>query len=39
MNHYQKVIEYYSAFDNQLFESFVQRLHDLLKREDVQLVL
>lgn len=36
---YQKAIEYYSAFDNDRFNDFLNRMHELLKREDIQIVL
>lgn len=39
MNLYQKAVEYYSAFNDPSFQEFVQKLHILLNRPDVQAVL
>jgi hypothetical protein len=36
---YQKTIEYLSAFNDPAFEDFVERLHSLLTRKDVQVIL
>lgn len=36
---YQKTIEYFSAFNDPAYEDFVDRLHSLLKRKDVQIIL
>ena len=38
-NLYQKAIEYYSAFDNMMFNDFLNRMQSLLSREDIQIVL
>jgi len=34
-NLYQKAIEYYSAFDNMMFNDFLNRMQSLLSREDI----
>lgn len=39
MSLYQKAIEYYSAFDNFMFNDFLNRMQSLLQREDIQIVL
>jgi len=39
MNLYQKAVEYFSAFNDPAFEDYVDKLHYLLSREDVQVVL
>ena len=39
MTFYQKTIEYLSAFNDPAFEDFVKRLHSLLQRKDVQVIL
>lgn len=39
MTFYQKTIEYLSAFNDPAFEDFVARLHSLLQRKDVQVIL
>jgi len=39
MNLYQKAVEYFSAFNDPSFEDYVDKLHYLLSREDVQVVL
>ena len=39
MTLYQKAIEYYSAFDNDRFTDFLNRMKILLKREDISAVL
>ena len=36
---YQKTIEYLSAFNDPAFSDFVDRLHSLLTRKDVQVIL
>jgi len=36
---YQKTIEYFSAFNDPAFSDFVERLHSLLQRKDVQVIL
>lgn len=36
---YQKSIEYYSAFDDLLYNDFLNRMQSLLQREDIQIVL
>ena len=36
---YQKAIEYYSAFDDLLYNDFLNRMQSLLQREDIQIVL
>ena len=36
---YQKSIEYYSAFDDLLYNDFLNRMQSLLQREDIQMVL
>ena len=36
---YQKAIEYYSAFDDMMFNDFLNRMQSLLQREDIQVVL
>ena len=36
---YQKTIEYFSAFNDPAYADFVDRLHSLLKRKDVQIIL
>lgn len=36
---YQKAIEYYSAFDDLLYNDFLNRMQSLLQREDIQMVL
>jgi len=39
MTLYQKAIEYFSAFNDSAYQDFIMRLHGLLQREDVQVVL
>ncbi len=39
MASYQKTIEYFSAFNDPAYEDFVERLHSLLQRKDVQAIL
>lgn len=36
---YQKAIEYYSAFDDLMYNDFLNRMQSLLQREDIQIVL
>jgi len=36
---YQKTIEYFSAFNDPAYADFVERLHSLLQRKDVQVIL
>jgi hypothetical protein len=36
---YPKAIEYFSAFDNNMFNDFLNRMQSLLQREDIQMVL
>jgi len=36
---YQKAIEYYSAFDDLMYNEFLNRMQSLLQREDIQIVL
>ena len=36
---YHKAIEYYSAFDDLLYNDFLNRMQSLLQREDIQIVL
>eukprot|EP00331_Platyophrya_macrostoma_P001521 CAMPEP_0176407626 /NCGR_PEP_ID=MMETSP0127-20121128/1511_1 /TAXON_ID=938130 /ORGANISM="Platyophrya macrostoma, Strain WH" /LENGTH=694 /DNA_ID=CAMNT_0017786843 /DNA_START=315 /DNA_END=2399 /DNA_ORIENTATION=- len=36
---YQKAIEFYSAFGNKNYEIYVNKLHSILSREDIQAVL
>lgn len=36
---YQNTIEYLSAFNDPAFNDFVNRLHSLLQRKDVQIIL
>lgn len=36
---YQKVVEYYSAFDDLLYNDYISRMHSLLQREDIQAVM
>lgn len=35
MTLYQKAIEYYSAFDDIMFNDFLNRMQSLLSREDI----
>jgi hypothetical protein len=39
MNLYQKAVEYFSAMGDPLFENYIDKLHLLLSREDVQVLL
>ncbi len=36
---YPKAIEYFSAFDNNMFNDLLNRMQSLLQREDVQILL
>ena len=36
---YPKAIEYFSAFDNNMFNDLLNRMQSLLQREDVQALL
>lgn len=36
---YPKAIEYFSAFDNNMYNDFLNRMQSLLQREDIQMVL
>ena len=36
---YQKAIEYYSAFDDMMFNNILNKMQSLLQREDIQVVL
>ena len=36
---YPKAIEYFSAFDNNMFNDLLNRMQSLLQREDVQVLL
>ncbi len=36
---YQKSIEYYSAFDDLMYNEFLNRMQSLLMREDISMVL
>jgi hypothetical protein len=36
---YQKAIEYYSAFDDLMYNEFLNRMQSLLQREDIQIVM
>ena len=36
---YPKAIEYYSAFDNNMYNDLLNRMQSLLQREDIQMVL
>lgn len=36
---YQKAIEYYSAFNDLMFNDFLNRMQSLLQREDIQVIL
>lgn len=36
---YQKAIEYYSAFDDEMFASILNKMQSLLGRDDIQIVL
>jgi len=36
---YPKAIEYYSAFDNEMFYDLLNRLQSLLQRDDIQAIL
>ena len=36
---YPKAIEYFSAFDNNMFNDLLNRMQSLLQREDVQFLL
>jgi len=38
-NLYQKAIEYYSSFDNIMYNDFLNRMQSLLSREDIQAVM
>lgn len=36
---YPKAIEYYSAFDNNMYNDLLNRMQSILQREDIQMVL
>ena len=36
---YQKAVEYYSALNDPAFDDYLEKLHLLLSREDVQILL
>ena len=39
MGYYQQGIEYFSAMNDERFQGLIQRMHILLSREDVQVIL